>query len=120
MEGLDDVAKPKNTPPSKSFERGSNGWSLTDCVESVLEVREALRSSGLGYSVDEPDSAGNTLRLSALACTAHLSGEMRFQAMELAQQGSLVALLEFVQAELEQEGQRRLAAKAISNAFPTE
>lgn len=114
-ESLSDVAKPApGTPPSQVFLRGSGGWSLVKCVNKVLEVRNALREGGNG---DDPASDTAVVRLSALACTAHLPGEDRLKAMELAQQGQLAGLLEYVQSALKEEGQRRLAVKALAGAL---
>lgn len=117
-ESLAEVAKPPpGTPPSQTFVRGSGGWTLAECVGKVLEARELLRCGGLGCATDEPESEASIVRLSALACTAHLPGEDRLKAMKLAQQGQLSAVLEYVQAALKEEGQRRLAKKALSNVL---
>ena len=52
--------------------------------------------------------------LSALAATAFLPGDSRFEAMLLAQRGEGAAAVALVHAALEEESRRRLALKALS------
>ena len=116
-ESLDEVAQPQGLSPSQSFSRGSGGWSLEKCIQGVLDARADLRCNGMGCEVDEMENEVSLLRLSALACTAHLPGEARFDACELAQRGELSVLLQYVGDALKEEGQRRLANKALTGLF---
>jgi len=83
-------------------EQQSGSWSLQECVERVLELR------------DEDSCARNRLRLTALASTVFLPGELKLEAMERAQQNDIAALAAFVGDALREEGRRRLALKALS------
>ena len=123
-----DVAAP-SADVSKTVVQGSGSWSPQQCVRRVVELRAALASGGAGcYETDEAiaeaeiDAAGGegglaTLRLLCLACTTHLDGEARFEAMALAAKGgdesSLAALLAYVEGALRQETARKLAVKAL-------
>lgn len=84
-------------------------WSVQRCVEQVLAER------GTAFS------DGSCLRLTALATTAHLPGEVRFEAMELArQQMDPQRLADFVGGALREEGRRRLAIKSLAELKPPE
>ena len=83
---------------------GRSSWSLTDCIDCVLQARQG-----------EERAEGCELLLSALACTVHLPGSRRFEAMRLAQQGQNADCMRYVLESLQEEGQRRLAMKALAS-----
>jgi len=102
-ESLETVTSYKG-PLSVASEQGADGeWSLGNCTDRVLALREG-----------DDVSDGSRLRLFALASTVHLPGEMRLRAMELAQRGELTELVTSVEEALQAEGRRRLALKALS------
>jgi hypothetical protein len=103
---LSEMAETKMTPPPSQSTPPS---TLLDCVDRVVRLRNEL------HPPDE--DVESTLRLLALACTAHLPGESRVQAMELAQQGELSRLLALVTELLQAEAGRRRARKALEDAF---
>ena len=85
----------------------TSAWSLSDCVGRVLRLRGCLAPA---------DDSRRTL--AALAATAHLPGEKRFEAMKLTTLGEGSGpVVEYVSAELDLEAKRRLALKAIGSAF---
>jgi hypothetical protein len=85
----------------------TSAWSLSDCVGRVLRLRGCLAPA---------DDSRRTL--AALAATAHLPGEKRFEAMKLTTLGKGSGpVVEYVTAELAFEAKRRLALKAIGGAF---
>ena len=85
----------------------TSAWSLADCVGRVLRLRGCLAPA---------DDSRRTL--AALAATAHLPGEKRFEAMKLTTLGEGSGpVVEYVSAELALEAKRRLALKAIGGAF---
>ena len=108
------MAKPAPcTPPSQVFLRGSGGWSLVKCVNKVLEVRNALREGGNG---DDPASDTAVVRLSALRARRN-SQRGPSEGDGAGTAGQLAGLLEYVQSALKEEGQRRLAVKALAGAL---
>jgi len=98
---LDHVASFKGQL-TRFTEQASGSWSLDDCVDRVL-----------GLSSEQP-TARNRLRLTALASTVHLPGELKMEAVAKAQQGDVSELAAFVGGALKEEGRRRLALKALS------
>lgn len=101
-ETLDDVTSFKG-PLTREAEKADAGeaWSLDACIKQVLSLRAA------------PDAEASRLVLSALATTVHLPGPLKLKAMRLAKDGHVQELCSFVAAELDEEGKRRLAKKAI-------
>ena len=83
-------------------EKETGSWSLEDCVNRVLDIR------------DEASCARSRLRLTALASTVHLPGKLKLEAMERAQLNDMSALAGFVDEALREEGRRRLALKALA------
>jgi len=100
-ESLDDVDSFKG-PLSQETDRREGGWSLSGCVERVIELR------GCGGASD-----GSRLVLSALAATAHLPGQQRLEAMAMAREQTAPRLVEWVETALQEESRRRLALKAL-------
>jgi hypothetical protein len=100
-ESLDSV-KSFRGPLSQATER-EDAWSLEACVDKVCALRGC-----------EDASSACRLVLSALATTVHLPGATKFEAMDLAERGQVVALVQLVRDALDEEGRRRLAVKALA------
>lgn len=142
-QSLDDVASLEAVSKgqgktSRWREGGTGDWTLAEAVKAAMELRSELRLDGGSAGGDDAQTADDaataetadeaateaaaateadplaTLRLSALASTAHLPGELRLEAMELAQAGQLSALLALVVDALQEEVRRRLAVKALA------
>ena len=106
-QSLDSVASFKGPLTRQTESESGREWSIAECVSSVLEYR--------GY--DKPTDAIMCAPVSALAATVHLPGEVRYEAMRLAQQAGTSAdeLVQYVQKALEEESRRRLAVKALAD-----
>ena len=86
-----------------SSSSGGGGGGGGKCDMQVLALRGC-----------EGADEGTRVLLSALAATAFLPGDSRFEAMLLAQRGEGTASVALVHAALEEESRRRLALKALS------
>ena len=101
-QGLEELASFKGPMTRKREVEGSTR-TIDECVQQVLALRGC-----------EGADEGTRVLLSALAATAFLPGDSRFEAMLLAQRGEGTAAVALVHAALEEESRRRLALKALS------
>ena len=103
-QGLEEVASFKGALTKESETKAEGGaWSVSECVQRVLELRDC-----------EGAGDGTRVLLSALAATAYLPEDVRFDAMQRAARGEGAAAVELVAAALDEESRRRLALKALS------